>query len=44
MSKPKMTRNALKAVIKECLIEILAEGIGPSGQNRSTKKKTSRRI
>jgi len=30
MSKPKISRSALKAVIKECLVEILAEGISPS--------------
>ena len=40
MSKPKITRNALKAVIKECLIEILAEGISPDvSPKRATSKK-----
>lgn len=46
MSKPKMTRNALKAVIKECLIEILAEGIapgGPSKRSASKKRKSTTR-
>lgn len=42
MSKPKMSRNALKAVIKECLIEILAEGIGPSNNTRKTPSKKRR--
>ena len=40
MSKPKITRNALKAVIKECLMEILTEGIGPNAQKQSTTKKS----
>ncbi len=43
MSRPKITRNALKEVIKECLIEILAEGITPgaTGKNILSRKSTS---
>ena len=41
MSKSKLTRSALKAVIKECLVEILAEGIGPS--TSSLNEQTSSR-
>jgi len=40
MTKSKLTRNKLKEVIKECLIEILAEGIAPG---RPLKKKTTAR-
>ncbi len=37
----KLSRNALKSIVKECLIEILADGIGSEQINeaRSTKKK-----
>lgn len=42
MSKPKMSRNALKAVIKECLMEILSEGIGPSNNSRKAPTKKRR--
>ena len=42
MNRPKITRNALKEVIKECLIEILAEGITPgaTGKNTLSRKST----
>ena len=41
MSKPKISRSALKAVIKECLVEILAEGIGPEKTSNQLKKSRS---
>jgi hypothetical protein len=36
----KVTRNQLKSIVKECLVEILAEGVGHSMPrlNESTKK------
>ena len=47
MNKPKITRSALKEVIKECLIEILAEGISPGIGGKpapSKKRKTTRKV
>ena len=44
MSKPKISRSALKAVIKECLVEILAEGIGSNQVNLSSRGSTQKRI
>lgn len=40
----KMTRNALKGIVKECLVEILSEGLDTSGAIAlSESKKTARR-
>lgn len=33
-----ITKNQLKAIVKECLVEILAEGIGSSSINEIRKK------
>ena len=43
----KMTRTKLKGIVKECLVEILSEGIGGSGalresvENSRKKKRAS---
>ena len=37
----KLSRNVIKTIVKECLVEILAEGIVGSGtKKRSTTKKS----
>ena len=33
----KMTRSKLKGIVKECLVEILSEGIGSSGEVESSR-------
>ncbi len=35
----KLTKSALKSIVKECLVEILAEGIGLSVSHRETRTK-----
>ena len=35
----RLDKNELKLIIKECLIEILAEGLAPGGAGTQTKKK-----
>ena len=34
----KLTKTALKSLVKECLVEILSEGIGNSSVNESVKR------
>ena len=34
----KITKNVLKDIVKECLIEILAEGVFPDGQSKTSSK------
>ena len=36
----KLTKNALKSLVKECLVEILAEGIGSKTSIQESAKKT----
>jgi len=34
----KLTRTALKSIVKECLVELLSEGLSVSSQNNNVKK------
>lgn len=40
----KLTKTALKSLVKECLVEILAEGIGSKANLQENVKKSSRNI
>lgn len=37
---PKLLRSELKSIVKECLVEILSEGIGSSNNNVATFKES----
>ena len=37
----KLTKSALKSIVKECLVEILAEGIGETNAKNITESRTS---
>ena len=39
----KMTRSKLKGLVKECLVEILAEGIGQKAQSSASLKESNQR-
>jgi len=41
MKNPKLTKNMLKSIVKECLIEVLAEGlIAPAASSKSSENKS----
>ena len=40
----KMTRSALKGIVKECLVEILSEGIGTSPTVSRAEKRNKKRV
>ena len=40
----KLTKNALKSLVKECLVEILAEGIGSTATLQEGSKKTRQNL
>ena len=39
---PKMTKNALKEIVKECLVEILTEGLSSPGEVSALKESVTR--
>lgn len=39
----KITKSTLKSIVKECLVEILSEGIGSSGDLQESSRKTRQR-
>tara|TARA_Y100000034_G_scaffold100452_1_gene123768 strand:- start:134 stop:568 length:435 start_codon:yes stop_codon:yes gene_type:complete len=40
----KMTRSELKGIVKECLVEILSEGIGTSSKASRSEKRNKKRV